>query len=145
MVTRLRASPSRRRKLDPRPDEALLRLFWLVRHHRGLPRDHLPPAVPFQKRAGVQLVLDLFAAFFLVACADEAERHDRGVAVLLNANVFRRVSGWRLVCLRRLFLRGADVLHDLSLAATSSAGPGVDDLFRPEAVVHRGVVTARAG
>src|SRR5262249_8576634 len=94
-----------------------------------LPTHGLPLAVALEKGSGVQVIRD-HALPVLHGRPDQAEGDDRGIAVLLNANVFGAVSsrwasglsGWGR----------AHVAHDVRLADPTALGAGVNQGLGPK-------------
>ena len=77
-------------------------------------------------------MIDLFRSVFL-ARAYETESHDGGVAVLLDANVFRGINRASVAGLGSPFL--ADFAQNVGLADVASGRSGVDQIVRPKPLV----------
>lgn len=60
----------------------------LIRDGRSLPGDYLPAAISFDKGAGVQMIRNCLRTVDACCRADKFERDDRGITVLLYADVF---------------------------------------------------------
>src|SRR5437660_9188087 len=88
-------------------------LFFRARHLGRLPSDRLPFAAAFEKCPRVQVIVSLSRPLPF-RCPDQAKGDDRGIAVLLNANIFsaKDSGGTSLLRLRCRAL----VAHNVGLA-----------------------------
>src|SRR5690349_6742368 len=113
-----------------------------ARHTRRLPVHHLPLAIAFDECAAVEQIGDILRTASLGSC-NETKRDDRGVAVLLNADIFSSVNRLRI----RWFRGGrrAHVVHHLGLVHATAGRTCVDQIVGPETLVYGGIIARSAG